>query len=460
MTGKAAGAHKRGGIHVNHKMTRRRFLRSNVATAVGAGLAGRLVRGENSNPTTRPTDSLSVGIIGCGDRGKYLTYVCQIVPGIRVAAICDVNRDRLAKVHQQLGGQADTHHDYRRILSNKSIDAVVIATNAHWHARIAIDACEAGKDIYLEKPVATSIAEGQAIIKAARRYNRLIQMGMQQHSWEHYREAVEIVRSGRLGTVSHVHIWDVENAWPGFGMPPDGPAPPELDWEFWLGPSPLVPYNPNRYTRAEWFFDYDGGWQVAWGAHHFDIVHWAMGVTAPVAATGSGGHFAFKDNREWPDTFNGTCEYPSGPVAKNGFLVTYTMRHGSGRLIEGRAHGKAFHGTDGVLIVDRSGYEVLSENRDGARMVAEEKVASYTRSHDVVQNHVKAFLECVRARRSPEADVLVGHRATNPGHLMNIAWRVGRRVRWEGTTEQVVEDSEAAKWLVKTYRRPWALRES
>jgi len=182
-----------------------------------------------------------------------------------------------------------------------------------------------------------------------------------------------------------------------------------------------------------------------------------MGVEAPLAATGSGGHFAFKDNREWPDTFTGTCEYPPGRVARNGFLATYTMGHGSGRLIEGRAHGKAFHGADGVLIVDRSGFEVFSEARDGEKVISQERVASYTRSHDVVQNHMKRFLECVRAHRIPEADIRVGHRATNPGHLMNVAWRVGRRVRWNGATEQVVDDVEAARWLTKAYRKPWAL---
>ncbi len=441
------------------RLTRRCFLQSN-ATAIAAGLLSPSTRGQTGSTASQPSDTVSVGIIGCGDRGQYLTYVCQILPGVRVAAICDVNRERLAKVHQQLGRQGQIHHDYRRILDDKGIDAVVIATNAHWHARMAIDACSSGKDVYLEKPVATSIAEGQAVVKAVRRHNRVIQMGTQQHSWDHYREAVEIVRSGRLGSISHVHVWDVENGWPGFGNPPDASPPPELDWDFWLGPSPLVPYNPNRYTRAEWFFDYDGSWQVAWGAHHFDIVHWAMGVSAPVVATGSGGHFAFKDNRDWPDTFTGTCEYPAGPVAKHGFLLTYTMRHGSGRPIEGRAHGKAFHGTDGVLVVDRSGYEILSESRDGAKVVSEEKVASYTRSHQVVQNHMKSFLECARTRRMPEADIQVGHRATNPGHLMNIAWRVGRRVRWNAAEEQIVNDSEANKWLAKAYRRPWALPEA
>jgi predicted dehydrogenase len=206
---------------------------------------------------------------------------------------------------------------------------VIVATNEHWHVLPAIHACAAGKDVYLEKPVGTSILEGRALINAARRYDRIVQMGTQQHSWEHYQQAVELIRAGAIGAVSQVHVWDVENQSPGIGSPPDEPAPAELDWDFWLGPSPSVAYNRNRYAHEDWFFDYGGGWQVAWGAHHFDIVHWAMGVTGPVSATGSGGKFAFPgDNRQWPDTFEGTCQYPAGPVAENGFLLTYTAPAG------------------------------------------------------------------------------------------------------------------------------------
>lgn len=443
---------------MSDKLTRRRFLRSNAAMAVGAGLIGRQARGQTT--ASRPSDRISVGVIGCGERGRYLTYVCQINPGVRVAAICDVNRQRLAKVHEQLGGSARAVHDYREILGDKSIDAVIVATNTHWHALIAIDACAAGKDVYLEKPVATSVAEGRAVIKAAQRHNRVVQMGTHQRSFEHYREAVEIVRSGRLGNISHVHVWDVEDVSPGFGNPPDGPPPPELDWDFWLGPSPSVPYNPNRYAYHYWFFDYDGAHPLAWGVHHFDIVHWAMGVTAPTSACGMGGHFAFRDNREWPDTFNGACEYPPGPVAKNGFLMSYTMRHGCAQLIEGRAHGKAFCGTNGVLVLDRRGYEIFTPSSDRGRTNSEERVAAYTREHQVVQDHMRAFLHCARTRQTPIADVLTGHRAGNPGHLMNISWRVGRRVKWDAENERIIDDPQAQAYLTKPYRRPWSLPET
>jgi predicted dehydrogenase len=255
-----------------------------------------------------------------------------------------------------------------------------------------------------------------------------------------------------------VHVWDVENQSPGIGSPPDEPAPPDLNYDFWLGPSPALPYNRNRYQHAYWFFDYGGGWQVAWGAHHFDIVHWAMGVNAPVTATGTGGKFAFPgDNREWPDTFQGSCEYPAGPVADEGFLLTYTCRLGATEAVAGRRHGKTFYGTDALLTIDRSGFETVSQERGGKKLVVEKQVTSSKKEHEVVQDHVRGFLERLRSRRMPAAHVEVGHLATNPGHLMNIAWRLGRRIRWDAQNERTIDDPQAQDLLHKRYRAPWEL---
>lgn len=410
---------------------------------------------------SRPSDTLRVGLIGCGQRGPYLGYVFHTTPGVEVTAVCDVHADHLAKgreLVERVGARPTVHSDYRTLLDRKDVDAVIIATDIHWHALPAIDACAAGRDVYLEKPVATSVREGRAVVDAARRHKRIVQMGTQQHTWEHYREAVELVRSGRLGAISQVRVWDVDNHAPGFGSPPDGPAPRGLDWDFWLGPSPRVPYNANRCEHHDWFFDYAGGWQLSWGAHHFDIVHWAMDVTAPATAMASGGQFAFPgDNTEWPDTFDGACTYPAGPVARDGFLLTYSCRRGSAQPIEGCAHGKAFYGTDGVLIVSRAGFVLRAQPLAGRKGIPERSVPSAKPEHEVVQAHVRTFVENVRARRTPEADALVGHRATNPGHLMNIAWRVGRTIHWDSQTERIVGDAEAERWLTKPYREPWAL---
>lgn len=387
-------------------------------------------------------------------------YVFHDTPNVEVVALCDVHRGRLEAKRQEfahLWSKAPLHGDYRRILDDRSIDAVIVATNGHWHVLPAIHACAAGKDVYLEKPVGTSIGEGRAAVKAARRHDRILQLGTQQRSWAHYREAVDIVRSGLLGEISEVRVWDVTNFHPGFGSPPDGHPPPEFDWDFWLGPSPKVPYNPNRYTYHYHYFDYSGGWQVAWGVHHFDVVHWAMDVDTPVAATAAGGSFAFRDSREWPDTFTGCCEYPPGPVAKRGFLLTYSLRGGSAQPVEGRGHGKAFHGTDATLILNRQGWEIRSEKRGGKAVAEERRNAAPEKEHGAVRRHVASFIESVRTRRRPVADIEVGHRSTNPGHLMNISWRTGRRIRWDGVRETIVGDDAGRALITKSYRPPWRL---
>jgi predicted dehydrogenase len=454
---------------MSDKVTRRSVLAGGSA-ALGAGLAWhRRVAGEEVGRDTRATsapklganDTFRVGLIGCGARGPYLGYVFHDQPQVEVAAVCDVHRGRAeeaGKLIERLGGRPTICHDYRRILDEQRLDAVVIATNIHWHALPAVQACAAGKDIYLEKPVAFCVSEGQAIIRAALHHKRIIQMGTQQHSWDHYREAVEIIRSGQLGEISHVQVWDARNMFPGLGSPPDSEPPPELDWDFWLGPAPQRPYNVNRYEHHDWFFDYSGGWQLAWGVHHLDIVHWAMGVKAPTSVEGVGGVLGLADdNREWPDTFQGTCEYPPGPVARKGFLLTYTCHTGCGPLIEAHPHGKAFYGTDGILVLSRNGFDVYPQTRDGKLTIPERKVPKGRSEHETVIDHVLGFVECCRTRRKPEADIVTGHLASNPGHLMNIAWRLGRRVRWDAGNERMIDDREANAMLSREYRPPWVL---
>jgi predicted dehydrogenase len=302
----------------------------------------------------------------------------------------------------------------------------------------------------------TSIGEGRAAVRAARKYGRIVQIGTQQRSWPHYLEAARIVRSGRLGEISEVKVWDYDYMYPGFGTPPDGRPPKELDWDFWLGPSPKVPYNPNRYEHHYWWFDYGGGWPLDWGVHHYDVVHWFMDVTAPLSATAMGGRLCFEEtNVQWPDTFSGICHYPPGPVAKQGFLLQYTFRSGCRR--EQRSHAKCFFGTDASLLIDRSGYTIQPES---GKPVKEESVHNaYTGNVHVesLKAHAGVFLDCIRSRKRPPADVEVGHLSSNPGHLMNIAWRTGRAITWDAKKEVVVGDEQANALVTKPYRMPWKL---
>jgi predicted dehydrogenase len=430
------------------KTTRRVFL----GATVPAALAGAKALAEATAPKPGANDTITMALIGCGGQGRYVMGRFQKLPGVRIAAVCDVHRGRLAEGLKQTEGKAKMYGDYRKLLEDKSIDAVIVATTGHWHVLPTIDACAAGKDVYVEKPLGTSIGEGRAAVKAARKYDRIVQIGTQQHSWEHYRQAVEIIRSGLLGDISHVHVYDLENQYPGIGNPADCDPPPELDWDFWVGPSPKVPYNPNRFAHHYWYYDYGGAWQLDWAVHHYDIVHWAMGVKAPIAAVASGGHWAFaNESRQWPDTFSGACEYPAGPVAKRGFQMTYMFRAGNCRPIDGRTHGKVFYGTNGTLVLDRGGYHIYSETRDKKPVIEDKKVGSSK------ENHHEVFLECLKSRKRPEADVEVGHYASNPGHLMNIAMRVGRRVRWDYKAEQFLDDPQANAFVTKPYRAPWVL---
>lgn len=432
-------------------LTRRTFI-GTAATAVGAGLATAQERPAGAN------ESINFGVIGCGGRGRYLIDVAKRIKEIRFVAVCDVNEARMAEAQEAIEPKPKAYKDFRELLKHPGLDAVIVATTGHWHVLPAIHACLAGKDVYLEKPVGTSIGEGRALLNIARKHNRIIQVGTQQHTWEHYRQAVEIIRSGALGVISNVHVFDLDTFAPGFGSPPDGPPPAGLDWDFWVGPSPAAAYNPNRYDHHYWFFDYGGAWQLDWAVHHYDVVQWAMNVTAPVAATGSGGKYAFAgSNTQWPDTFTGTCEYGPGPVAKNGFLMTYTSRAGCNRPIEGRTHGKIFYGTDAVMILDRGGYEIVSQARGGKKVTEDRSARTAKSEHDVVADHIRVFLASMQSRKLPTSDIELLHQASNPGHLMNIAWRVGRRIQWDAAKEQVIDDPQAQKLVTKQYRSPWVL---
>jgi predicted dehydrogenase len=325
---------------------------------------------------------------------------------------------------------------------------VIVATPSHWHVLPTIYACRAGKDVFVEKPLGTSIGEGRAAVEVARQTGRIVQIGTQQRSWEHYHRAAEIIRSGRLGEISEVKVWDYDYFYPGFGSPSDGDPPPELDWDMYLGPAPEVPYNPNRFgNRHYWFHDYAGGWQVDWAVHHYDIVHWCMGVKYPVAAAALGGRHAFtRCNSQWPDTFNGILQYGPGPVAEKGFLLQYTARTGS--RAEHRAHAKRFFGSEASLIIDRAGFTVTPE----IGKAGEEESFRTPES-----NHAATFIENLRQRKRPFGDVEDGHYSTLPGHLLNIAYLTGRTIRWDGENERVIDDPEANELVTRPYRAPWTL---
>ena len=433
---------------MNSTHSRRTFLGTTIGAAAAMAAGGpRAARGQPG-----PNETVGMGLIGCGGRGRAVMREHMGVAGVQMVAVCDVNEPRMLQAQKEAGGdKIRTYHDYRKLLEDKDIDAVIVATNGHWHVLPTIHACQAGKDVYVEKPLGTSIGEGRAAVEAAKKYDRIVQIGTQQRSWEHYARAAETIQAGALGEISEVKVWDFDYLYPGFGSPPDGDPPPGLDWDFWVGPSPAQPYNPNKISQHYWFYDFGGGWQLDWAVHHYDIVNWCMGVTEPVSATAMGGFLCFEDtNTQWPDTFSGICEYGPGPVAKKGFLLHYTFRGGCQH--QAPTHGKMFFGTEGSMLLSRSGYTIYAEEREGKKLG---DVIDEFRGRG--SNHAEVFIQNVRNHAKPFADVEAGHHGTNPGHLMNIAWRVGRTIRWDAENERIIGDTEADARVTKRYRQPWKL---
>lgn len=403
-------------------------------------------------------DRLVVALIGAGRQGRSDLGNAVKQPDTEIAAVCDVYEPNLAEGLKVAPG-AKPVHDFRRVLENRDIDAVIIATPDHWHPIQTIMACEAGKDVYVEKPISVTVREGRAMVSAARRYNRIVQAGTQQRSGKHFQQAAELVKSGRIGKVSQVRTWNFGNESPaGIGNPPDGDPPKELDWDMWLGPAPKRPFNPNRFGVApdrwssfRWFWDYAGGMMTDWGVHWLDIVQLVMGVDAPRFVSASGGKFVLDDNRETPDTILATFQYP-------GFICTYENRVANAAPISGKTNGMLFHGSDGTLFVDRQGLEIIPETRkSGETTVERTQSLEVENSNQHHLDHMKDFIECVRSRKTPIADIEIGHRSTTTALLGNVAYRTGRRIEWDGARERIVGDAKASAHLTRDYRRPWKL---
>jgi predicted dehydrogenase len=423
-------------------LTRRRFLRRSIATAAVLGAAA-------SDRVLGANDRIRVGLIGAGNRGQGLWEDFLAQPDVSAVSICDVHPPHLEKAAAMSKTPVSKHGDFRRVLEDGHIDAVIVATPDHWHALQTIMACEAGKDVYVEKPLSLRIAEGRRMVNAARKHGRVVQTGSQQRSGAHYARAVELVRAGRIGTVSHVSAGFVRNAMPGYlaeriSRPPEG-----LDWEMWLGPAPYrasLPLNPLYHFR--WFWDYSGGQMTNFGAHDLDIVRWVMNVRAPTHVASFGGRYVVKDGGETPDVQEVIYRFPD-------LVVNWSVREMNGR---GSGMFMDFHGTKGTLSLTRRGFEVfpegwsLSEEPKQPRCEAVKDPGS-----EQGKSHVRNFLDCVKSRARPNADVEEGHLTATCCHLGNIALRTGKLLQWDAEQERIVGDSEANAWLQYEYRRPWKL---
>ena len=388
-------------------------------------------------------DRIGLGIIGCGNKGQSLWKAFLAQPDVEPVAVCDVYRPYLEKGLEMAGGRARGHHDFRKLLEDPAVDAVVIATPDHWHALQTVAACRAGKDIYVEKPLSLFVAEGRTMVNEARRHKRVVQTGSQQRSGAHYKRALELVRGGHIGQVHKVDAGFTRNVGPGFDakdLPVDAA---NLDWDLWLGPAPKVALDPFRCLyHFRWFWDYSGGQMTNFGAHHLDIVRWVLDAPGPTSVAGFGGRFAVKDGGETPDVQEVIYQFPNTVVSWS----TREINRGKDNF------DILFYGTKGTLGLSRGGFEVLPESDDGKALTA----ALKEEGSDLTSSHVRNFLDCVKSREKPNADIEEGHRSATMCHLGNIATRLGRSLSWDAQAERIRGDAAANRWLRRRYRAPWS----
>ena len=445
------------------RITRRNFTKTTIAAAVATAASTQRVFGAN--------ERVRLGFIGLGNRGDQVLSGFLSHADCEPAAICDLSQSYRDFAANRIGTRPEQFSDYRKVLDRKDLDAVVIATPDHWHALQMIHACQAGKDVYVEKPASLYVNEGRAMVKAARENNRIVQVGIQRMSSDHCRVAAELIRNGAIGKVTVVRCFHVQNEWPkGIGNPPDEDPPEGFDWDAWVGPAKKRPYNKNRtFYRFRWFYDFSGGQVTNMGVHYLAQIHRSLGVDAPLAVMAMGGKFANYDNRDVPDTMEAVWHYPGDT------LVTFSQFNATGASPTGRPCEIEFRGTKGTMYFSTHGFEIVPENitpneffirsptgrhlekwRAGeGPEIAGQKVEGAVRDSD----HARTFLDSIKTRQLPPCDIEYGHRCTTAALVANIAHRTKSFLEWDASTERFTNNESANKLLKSQYRKPYELPE-
>lgn len=420
---------------IRSAVNRREFLGRSAQRAAGVAV-GVVGLAATASATVGPLqDRIRIGVIGVRNQGKLLAGELARLSDVEIRALCDIDETQFSPaVHAVVEAGQKTpvlERDFRRLLDDPAIDAVVIATPDHWHAQMTCLACQAGKDVYVESPATHFVAEGPEMIAAAERYRRVVQVGLQQRSGSHFQSAIEYVRSGRLGQVNLAKAWIVHRR-KSIGHKLDCEQPANVDYSQWLGPAPQRPFNPNRFHfNWRWNWDYGGGELGHWGVHMLDVARWGMDVEFPHRISAVGGKYAFNDDQETPDTM--AVQY--GFQEKS---ILWEHRLWSSHGMEGRSSGVSFHGDRGTLVVDRGGWKVY----DSSENVTAD-------ASDLQTAHLRNFIASVRSRQAPAADLRVGQTAATLCHLGNIAYRVGREVRFDAQNLNFGSDETANALLGK-----------
>ena len=437
------------------QISRREFLKTTAVCAAAPYVIPSSVLGSGRRPA--PSKRLTMGLMGLGSMGMRHVKGFLQEEDCQIVGVCDVDASRRAEAAQDINKHYDNtdcaeYNDFREMAGRDDIDTLCISVPDHWHAIIALAGIQAGKDIYGEKPLAYTIAEGRALVETVNRYKCVWQTGSWQRSTSHFRFGCELVRNERIGKLQKVEVGIGAGfkgpSGPtvyGIGPQPSQPVPEDLDYEMWLGPAPWAPYTEKRcHWNFRWILDYAGGQVTDWGTHHIDIAHWGMGCdeTGPVEVAGSG---VFPEDGLWNAAvdYDFECKYANGlvmRVASNNHLL----------------QGVRFIGEKGWVHITRSGLDSNPKSLLKEKIGPDEIHLAKPRG-DHRQGHRRDFLDCVKTRAQTVSPVEVGHRSAVPAHLGNIAMLVGRKVRWDARTEKIIDDPAAARMLSRPIRAPWRL---
>jgi predicted dehydrogenase len=385
-----------------------------------------------------PNERIRLAVMGVRGRGKQLAEGFARQDGCDVAFLCEVDDAVVGPAVKGVEGKGRktprVEADVRKLLDMKDLDALVIAAPDHWHALATVWACQAGKHVYVEKPVSHNAIEGQRMVAAARKYKRVVQYGCQRRSTPHFQSAVEFVRSGKLGKVPFAKACIAGNR-KTIGKTTDAPTPPGVNYDLWLGPARSRPFNPNHFHyNWHWFWEYGTGELGNNGIHAVDICRWALGVDYPVRVASTGGKFFYDDDQETPDTQVASFDFPH-------CNITWEHRIWSKTGMAGESWGVALFGEKGTLVFDKNGWHVI----DGVE-------ASDKAGGDMDGRHQRNFLECIRSSQRPNADIEDGHKSTLLCHLGNISYRTGRTLAFHGSTQTIESDQEASRLMGRSYR--------
>ncbi|MET0634493.1 MAG: Gfo/Idh/MocA family oxidoreductase [Chitinophagaceae bacterium] len=437
-------------------MKRRNFLFNASTVLAGAALTN-AIPAEYFATTGKGSgfkEKINIGAIGIKGMGwSDLTAMIKH-PGVQCVALCDADNNVLQERKSELaktGNDVKVYNDYRQLLADKNVDAVIIGTPDHWHCLMMADACAAGKDVYVEKPVGNSISECAVMLAAQQKTNRVVQVGQWQRSQKHFADAIDFVHSGKLGKIRLVKTWAYMGWMTSVPKKPDSTPPPGVDYQAWIGPAQSRPFNPNRFHfNFRWYWDYAGGLMTDWGVHLIDYALIGMKAGVPKSILASGGKFAYPDDAaETPDTLTTVYEFED-------FNLQWEHAQGINNGPYNRDHGIAFIGNNGTLILDRGGWEVIPETKDKKPVI--EAVTLQKRSDDGLALHTKNFIDVVRSRKYEDlkAPIQAGVHVATIAQMGNIAYRTGKKIYWDPSKNKFTDD-DANKYLEAGYHNGYKL---